>query len=70
MPTVDKKLADELVAKDGHYEDDPPVDLIIEYRNAFDGGRSYGIVYAGQPNLYTESQFIQEPKVYWSKRTN
>lgn len=64
MPTVDKKLADQLKDQDGYYSDDPRVVLITEYDNAF-GGVGYGLTYQGQPNRYTESEFVRNPRVYW-----
>ena len=68
MPTVSKKLADEIVARNGYYADDPRVLRIVEYTNAFGSGLSYGLEYAGHVGMYAESDFVRYPKVYWSAK--
>lgn len=64
MATVSKDLADELVFGDGYYSDDPRVVRIVEYTNAW-GGQSFGLEYEGQLGKYSESEYVQSPKVYW-----
>lgn len=67
MPTVDKKIADKIIAGNGYYHpEDPIVTEIIEYDNAW-GGQGYGITYPGQnPMTYhQESEFIRRPRIYW-----
>lgn len=66
MPTVDKELADRLVARNGRYADDDPVYSIIEYDNAW-GGVGYGINYTPH-NRYTESEYVRNPRVYWERK--
>lgn len=66
MATVDKSLADILVAQDGYYCDDPRVVKIVEYTN-FNGGTSYGLVYpSDDPDRYHESEYVINPRLYWS----
>lgn len=68
MGTVSKDLADKLVAQNGYYADDPRVMRIVEYENAFNGAKSYGIEYEGQMGKYSPSEFVINPKVYWQAR--
>jgi hypothetical protein len=65
MATVNKKLADTIKDNDGYYSDDPRVMRIVEYENAFNGTKSYGIEYAHEVGKYAESEFIRNPTVYW-----
>lgn len=73
MASVDKKFADNLKAHAGYYNgdddnthvDNPRVILITEYDNAF-GGVGYGLQFENErENRYTESEFVQNPRVYW-----
>jgi len=64
MATVSKDLADQLVAQNGHYSDDPRVMRIVEYTN-FAGGQAYGIEYANEIGRYGASEYVINPKVYW-----
>jgi hypothetical protein len=62
MPTVDKKIADEVIA--GKYPEDRCV-KIVKYENNW-GGESYGLVMQGQaPNTYAASDFVHNPTLYW-----
>jgi len=64
MPTVSKRLADEIVAGKGWYDTDPRVERIVEYTD-MGGKKAYGLEYAGQIGKYSESPYVREPKVYW-----
>lgn len=64
MATVSKSLADQLVAQDGYYSDDPRVMRIVEYTD-MGGKQAYGIEYEHQVGKYAESVYIRNPKVYW-----
>lgn len=72
MSTVDKDFADN-IAKHGGWAngdsdnsmgDNPQCVLIVEYDNAW-GGKGYGLVFAGQHNRYTPSDFVRNPRAYW-----
>jgi phenolic acid decarboxylase len=64
MATLDKKIADEIVA--GKYAEDHPV-KIVRYTNAW-GGESYGVIFEGEDlNRYAASDFVINPTVYWTK---
>lgn len=67
MATVSKDLADKIVAKDGYYSDDPRVLRIVQYTNAW-GGTAYGIEYPGQEGKYAQSEYVNDPKVYWEAK--
>lgn len=69
MATVDKRLADILIANNGYYEDDPRIVRIIEYDNAF-GGVSYGLEHVHEVGKYAESEFVRNPRVYWQVQRN
>lgn len=65
MATVDKEIADDIIA--GKYEDDEPMS-IVEYDNAC-GGKGYGVVFKGEdPNTYLmETEYIRNPVLYWKR---
>jgi hypothetical protein len=64
MATVDKNIADQIVA--GKFKSDNPV-KIVKYTNAW-GGESYGLICRGQPlDLYRETEFVRSPSTYWTK---
>jgi len=64
MATVDKSIADRIVAGD-FPEDDAR--KIIEYDNAF-GGVGYGVIFGEEdPDRYRETEFVRNPRVYWEK---
>lgn len=65
MATVNKDLADKLVAGGGYYMDDPRVMRIVEYTNSFNGAKVYGIEYSRDLGKYKASEFVIDPKVYW-----
>lgn len=72
MATVDKEFADNLVRNNGFYNgvsdnvlgDNPRVVEITEYDNAYDG-QGYGLTFDGQPNRYTPSEYVRNPRRYW-----
>jgi len=65
MPTVNKQIADDIIA--GKYDDDPPVRKIVKYENAW-GSEAYGVIYWHQdPNTYAASEYVQNPTTYWQK---
>ena len=62
MPTVSKKIADDIIA--GKYPEDGWV-KIVKYTNAW-GGEAYGCISQRQPlDLYSPSEFVINPEVYW-----
>lgn len=67
MATVSKSLADQIKALDGYYSDDPRVMRIVEYTNAW-GGQSFGLEYQRDLGKYSESEWVQWPKVYWEAK--
>jgi len=64
MATVSKQTADEMVACNGQYKDDPPVMRIVEYTNAW-GSTAYGMEYGWEVGKYSPSEYIINPRVYW-----
>ena len=64
MATItNRSLVEEIIRNDGHYEDDPRVVKIVEYRNAFDGREAFGLIYEDESlDRYDSSPFIREPK--------
>ena len=62
MGTINKQIADDVIA--GKYAEDRPV-KIVKYTNAW-GGEAYGLICKGQSlDTYAESDFVQNPSVYW-----
>ena len=71
MSTVGIAQARTVREHNGVYPGDehlPPIVKIIEYDNAW-GGLGYGLVYSGKPNVYTPSEFVRNPRVWWSIKT-
>lgn len=70
MPTInDKKLIDKIIALDGQYEDDPPVNFITKYKNSFNGQETYGVSYR-EINEYTESEYVIDPIIIFKRVIN
>ncbi len=67
MATVRKDTADKIAANDGYYSDDPAVVRIVEYTD-MGGKQAYGLEYEGQLGKYAESEWVRNPKVYWSAK--
>ena len=69
MATVDKALAEQIIAQDGYYADDPRVMQVVKYENAF-GGYSWAILYALDVaiNRYAASDYVRNPQVMWSAK--
>lgn len=73
MSTVDKPFADNIIKHNGWYNgvsdntlgDNPRCIEITEYDNAF-GGVGYGMTFEGQHNRCVESEFVRNPRRYWS----
>jgi hypothetical protein len=68
MATIDSKnIIDDIIAKDGYYEDDPRVFMIIEYTNAY-GNQTWGVTWINDRDKYkylNETAFVKNPKVVW-----
>jgi len=65
MATVDKDIADRIVA--GEFAEDD-ARKIVEYDNAF-GGVGYGVIFGDDdPDMYRETAFVRNPRLYWKKK--
>jgi hypothetical protein len=65
MSTVtSKELVDEIIANDGHYMDDPRVQLITEYTNMIGVRECWGLDY-DLPTRYYATEYVRDPKVIW-----
>ena len=68
MPTVSKPIADTIKDGNGHYADDSRVIRIVEYDNQW-GGVGYGMIYEGQnPDMYRETEFVRNPRIYFEAK--
>lgn len=73
MSTVDKPFADNIIKHGGWYNgdsdnsfgDNPRCVEITEYDSIY-GGVGYGMTFEGQRNCYVESEFVRNPRCYWS----
>ena len=67
MATVDKKLAEEIIANNGHYGDDERVMQVVKYQNRH-GGESYAVLYKRDVAIdrYEASEYVINPQVIWS----
>lgn len=68
MATVNKEIADLVIAKDGYYDDDPRVTHVIRYNNQY-GGVSYAVAYGKDDAArYAPSEFVRDPVVIWEAK--
>ena len=70
MATIDSKdIIDQIIQRNGYYEDDPRAYMIVEYTNAF-GNKTWGVTWSNEsPERRTryiiESEYVINPKVIW-----
>ena len=72
MGTVSKEIANMIVRNDGYYTpvseyegpDNPQYSEITEYDNMA-GEPAYGLTVKGNPNVYTPSNYVRNPRCYW-----
>jgi hypothetical protein len=68
MATIDSKnIIDDIIAKDGYYEDDPRAFMIVEYTNSY-GNQTWGVTWVNDRAKYRylqETAFVKNPKVIW-----
>lgn len=65
MGTINKKLADEIIAKNGHYFDDPQASKIVSYMSP-EGDLNFAVVYPHEYQFrYEESPWCLDVKVLW-----
>ncbi len=65
MATVEKKIADDIIA--GKYEEDQAV-KIVKYTNAW-GGEGYGVIFKGMPlDTYRATPWVIDPVTYWERK--
>ena len=69
MATVDKATALKIIANDGYYEDDPRVQQVVKYQNAF-GGESWAILYIHDValNRYAPTEYVRNPQIMWEAK--
>lgn len=72
MATItSRKLIDELIANDGYFEDDPPIEKIVEYTNA-SGETAWGVVWTtdktDKDRYEKETYYVRKPKVIWQRK--
>ena len=68
MATINsREIVDDIIKRDGHYEDDPRILKIVQYNNQFNGDLAYGLVYENDPpgtyDRYEESDACHNPEV-------
>jgi len=66
MATVSKEIAEQIIAQNGYYSDDPRVNQVVKYDNAF-GGESWAILYEQDVAMdrYHETEFVRNPQIIW-----
>lgn len=69
MATVNSKsIVDHIIEHDGHYDDDPVVVRIVEYKNMFNGGVAWGLIYQHEdPERYHKSAACIDPRIIWDR---
>ena len=67
MATIDRQLAEELIANDGSYYSDPRAYAVLAYISAW-GRESYAVAYSAHDLLrYVPSDSIRSPLVIWTR---
>lgn len=60
MSTISKALAEELIANNGQYKDDPKAHAVLVYLNPFDNSNTYAVVYnEGALQAYIEAHMCR-----------
>jgi hypothetical protein len=68
MTTVDKAIADQIMRDHGGYKGDPVVEVIIRYKNMFDGAYAYKLVYNGSNlDYYMDLETFIDPEIWWER---
>jgi len=69
MSTVTKELAEEIIANNGYYENDPRIMQVVKYRNKW-GGDCWAILYQEDVdfNRYEETEYVNNPTVIWEAK--
>jgi hypothetical protein len=68
MATVDKEIADRIIAGEFAEEDGWPA-RIVKYINAW-GGESYGVEMRHEVGRYSPSEYVRNPTVYWTYKAD
>ena len=69
MSTVNKELAEEIMANDGYYADDERVMQVIKYQNMW-GVEAYALAYRRDvmAKRYQASDYVINPEIIWSAK--
>ena len=66
MATVNKQIAEEIIANEGFYEDDPRVVKVVAYDNQFDGKTAYALIYQHEDYMrYEKSDACHNVRILW-----
>lgn len=70
MATVSESLAREIIENDGYYSDDPRVLQVVSYDNAFNGERTWAILYLYdvENDRYAPSEYVRNPRIEWEAK--
>jgi len=70
MATISSpEFIQELIDKDGYYEDDPRVYQVVKYENAW-GKDTYGVTWENEPEnrkhrYEIETEYVLRPEIIW-----
>lgn len=70
MSTIDNKnIIKEIIEKDGYYDDDPRIYMIVEYTNA-NGKITWGVTWSSESftartRYLDETEYVRNPRVIW-----
>jgi len=66
MSTITREIAEELIARNGCFQDDPQAYAILTYQNMFTGDLSWAVAYSQQDLArYYVSDAINFPTIVW-----
>ena len=70
MATINSREAvEKIIENNGNFLDDPPVVKIVKYKNSFDGGDAYGLIYEGEDLYrYENSPFVNNPVTIFERK--
>jgi hypothetical protein len=69
MGTINKEIAEVIIANNGYYPGDPRVKKIVTYNNQFNGGLEWALVGPGDDLMrYEKSPASHKVKVIWQAK--
>jgi hypothetical protein len=60
------EIVQEIIDNNGYYHGDPLVVKVVAYRNMFNGGKAWGVIYEGEDLMrYHSAPACHNPQTVW-----